>query len=64
MSVDNMTGYEDDYDDALVWAIEEVINEIHRIKELEADQQEVLYYNLFNQDMLEAYQQYQKDLEQ
>jgi len=59
-----MTGYEDDYDEALVWAIEEVINEIHRIKELEADRQEMLYYYLFNQEILEAYEQYKEDLRQ
>lgn len=63
MSIDNMTGYEDDYDEALVWAIEEVINEIHRIKELEAESQEMLYYYLFNEQMMNAYEQYQKDLE-
>mgnify|MGYP000023511537 FL=1 len=63
MSIDNMTGVEDDYDEALVWAIEEVINEIHRIKELEAESQEMLYYYLFNEQMMNAYEQYQKDLE-
>lgn len=63
MSIDNMTGVEDDYDAAIVWAIEEVINEIHRIKELEAESQEMLYYYLFNEQMMNAYEQYQKDLE-
>ena len=63
MSIDNMTGVEDDYDAAIVWAIEEVINEIHRIKELEAESQEMLYYYLLNEQMMSAYEQYQKDLE-
>lgn len=62
MSIDNMTGYEDDYDEALKWAIEEVINEIHRIKELEGDRQEMIYYHLFNQEVLEAYEQYKEEL--
>lgn len=62
MSIDNMTGYEDDYDEALKWGIEEVINEIHRIKELEQDRQESVYFALFDQEILEAYERYKEEL--
>ena len=54
--------YDDDYDDALKYCIEEIINEIHRIKELEFDRVDAVCYALFKQDIEEKYQQYMDEI--
>lgn len=62
--IDPQTGCDDHYDEAIKWCIEEVINEIHRIKELEADRVEALYYALFSQEVEQAYEKYLEELQQ
>lgn len=62
--IDPQTGYDDDYDEAIKWCIEEVINEIHRIKELDSLAVEEVYYVLFNQEVEEAYNKYLEELQQ
>ena len=54
-------GYDDNYDEALKWAIDEVINNIHFIKDMEDDVIDSIYYTLFNQEMVESYQEYVED---
>ena len=53
--------YEDYYDDALKWAIEEIINNIHFIKDREDDVIDSIYYTLFDQEMVESYYEYTED---
>jgi len=54
--------YDDDmYDEAIKWCIEEIINEIHRINELDSYAVEEVYYTLFNQDVEQAYNAYLKE---
>ena len=54
--------YDDDmYDEAIKWCIEEIINEIHRINELNSYAVEEVYYTLFNQDVEQAYDNYLKE---
>lgn len=60
--IDRETGCNDDYDAALRWSIEEIINEIHRIKELETGRLENVYYSIFGKDIEVAYQEYLKEL--
>lgn len=56
--------YDDDmYDEAIKWCIEEIINEIHRINELDSLCVQEIYYTLFNQEMEEAYNAYLKECE-
>ena len=56
--------YDDDmYDEAIKWCIEEIINEIHRINELDSYAVEEVYYTLFNQDVEAAYNAYLKECE-
>ena len=62
--IDQQTGYDDDYDEALKYVIEEIINEIHRVHELEFDRVESICYALFQQDIEEKYQQYVQELGQ
>ena len=62
--IDPQTGYDDDYDEAIKWCIEEVINEIHRIKELDSLAVEEVYYTLFNKEVEEAYNNYLQELQQ
>jgi hypothetical protein len=62
--IDQQTGCNDDYDAALQHCIEEIINEIHRVKELEADSVESIYYSIFGKDIEKAYQEYLKELAQ
>lgn len=56
-----MTDYNDEYDDALKYVIEEIINEIHRVHELEFDRVESICYALFKQDIEEKYEQYRAE---
>lgn len=60
---DKETGYDDDYDEAIKWAIEEVSNEIHRLKELDSLCVQEIYYTLFSQEVEDAYSKYLKELE-
>ena len=62
--IDPQTGYDDEYDEAIKWAIEEVSNEIHRLKELDSLCVQEIYYTLFNQEVEEAYSKYLKELQQ
>jgi len=56
--------YDDDmYDEAIKWCIEEIINEIHRINELDSYAVGEVYYTLFNQDVEQAYNAYLKECE-
>jgi hypothetical protein len=58
---DPQTGCDDGYDEAIKWCIEEVIGEIHRIKELDKLSVEAVYYALFNQEVEEAYKEYLRE---
>jgi hypothetical protein len=60
--IDPQTGCDDDYDEAIQWCIEEISNEIHRIKELDSLAVEEIYYVLFNQEVEEAYSNYLEEL--
>jgi O-acetyl-ADP-ribose deacetylase (regulator of RNase III) len=60
--IDKETGVDDDYDEAIKWCIEEISNEIHRIKELDSLAVEEIYYVLFNQEVEEAYNNYLEEL--
>jgi rhamnogalacturonyl hydrolase YesR len=62
--IDKETGYDDEYDEAIKWCIEEISNENHRIKELDSLAVEEIYYTLFNQEVEEAYSNYVKELGQ
>ena len=58
MKVDPQTGYDDDYDEALQFCINEIIEEIHRIKELDNLSVENVYYAIFGKEIEERYQEY------
>lgn len=58
MSIDNETGCDDDYDEALKFCIAEIISEIHRVKELEQDAVETIYESIFKQTIESRYQEY------
>jgi len=62
--IDPQTGCDDHYDEAIKWCIEEISNEIHRIKELDSLAVEEVYYTLFNQEAEEAYSKYLEELKQ
>jgi hypothetical protein len=56
--IDKETGYDDEYDESIKWCIEEISNEIHRIKELDSLAVQEIYYTIFNQDVEVAYSKY------
>lgn len=56
--IDKETGYDDMYDESIKWCIEEISNEIHRIKELDSLAVQEIYYTLFNQEVEVAYSKY------
>lgn len=60
--IDKETGVDDDYDESIKWCIEEISNEIHRIKELDSLAVEEIYYTLFNKEVEEAYSKYLEEL--
>lgn len=60
--IDKETGVDDDYDESIKWCIEEISNEIHRIKELDSLAVKEIYYTLFNQEVEEAYSKYLEEL--
>jgi len=58
---DPETGHDDGYDEALKWCIEQIVDEIHRINELDSYVVEEVYYTIFNKDFEEAYLEYIKE---
>jgi len=64
MSIDKETGCDDDYDEALKFCIDEIINEIHRIKELESLTVEEIYYAIFNKEIEQRYNEYLNELKE
>jgi len=64
MAVDKETGYDDDYDEALKFCIEEIIEEIHRVKELDRLAVESIYHSLFGQEIEQRYQEYLNELKE
>ena len=64
MAIDQQTGYDDDYDEALKFCIEEIIEEIHRVKELDKLAVESIYFSLFGQEIEQRYQEYQNSLKE
>ena len=59
--IDPETGYDDEYDESIKCGIEEIINEIHRINELDSLAVEEVYYVLFNKEVEAAYKEYLKE---
>lgn len=64
MKVDPQTGCDDDYDEALQFCINEIIEEIHRVKELDKLSVESVYYSIFGKDIEARYQEYLQELGQ
>lgn len=62
--IDQQTGYDDEYDEALKFCIDEIINEIHRIKELESLTVEEIYYAIFNKEIEQRYAEYLRELKE
>jgi len=62
--IDPQTGCDDDYDEALQFCIEEIIEEIHRVKELDNLSVESIYYSMFGQEIEQRYQEYQNSLKE
>lgn len=64
MKADPQTGCDDQYDEALQFCINEIIEEIHRVKELDNLSVESVYYSIFGKDIEERYQEYLQELGQ
>lgn len=62
--IDQQTGCDDNYDEALQFCIEEIIEEIHRVKELDKLSVESIYYSIFGQEIEQRYQEYQNSLKE
>jgi len=62
--IDPQTGCDDNYDEALQFCIEEIIEEIHRVKELDNLSVESIYYSMFGQEIEQRYQEYQTSLKE
>ena len=62
--IDPQTGCDDNYDEALKFCIEEIIEEIHRVKELDKLAVESIYYSMFGQEIEQRYQEYQNSLKE
>ena len=58
MKVDSQTGCDDQYDEAIKFCINEIIEEIHRIKELDHYAVGDVYELIFNQNVESRYQEY------
>ncbi len=58
---DPQTGCDDGYDEALKFCIDEIIEEIHRVKELDSMRVENIYYSMFSKEINERYQEYLND---
>ena len=61
--IDPQTGCDDDYDEALQFCINEIIEEIHRIKELDNLAVESVYYSMFGKEIEQRYQEYLQELQ-
>ena len=64
MTIDKQTGCDDHYDEALKFCIDEIIEEIHRVKELESLKVETIYYTIFNKEIEERYNEYLNELKE
>jgi len=64
MTVDPQTGCDDDYNEALKFCINEIIEEIHRIKELDNLSVENVYYSIFGKEIEARYQEYLTELKE
>lgn len=62
--IDPQTGCDDQYDEALQFCINEIIEEIHRIRELDNLAVESVYYWIFDKDIEVRYQEYLQELGQ
>ncbi len=62
--IDPQTGCDDQYDEALKFCIDEIIEEIHRVKELDKLSVESVYYSIFGKDIEDRYQEYLQELGQ
>ena len=60
--LDQQTGCDDDYDAALKFCINEIIEEIHRVKELDNLAVESVYHSIFGKEIEPRYQEYLKEL--
>ena len=58
MPVDSQTGCDDQYDEAIKFCINEIIEEIHRIKELDSYSVGAVYEIIFKQEVESRYQEY------
>jgi len=59
--IDPVTGCDDDYDEALKFCINEIIEEIHRVKELDSMRVESIYHSIFGKDIEARWQEYLDD---
>ena len=64
MTIDKQTGCDDQYDEALKFCIDEIIEEIHRVKELDNLAVENIYYSMFGQEIELRYQEYLNGLKE
>lgn len=64
MSIDKETGCDDHYDEALKFCIDEIIEEIHRVKELDRMRVETVYYAMFNKEIEQRYNEYLNELKE
>ena len=68
MSIDPQTGYDDDYDEAIKWVIQGVVDAIHEKASFSNEQWEALYHTVFQydtphfQEIQEVYQSYLDDM--
>ena len=62
--IDSQTGCDDDYDAALKFCIEDIIEEIHRVKELDRLAVESVYYSIFGKEIEQRYQEYLNELKE
>jgi hypothetical protein len=62
--IDPQTGCDDDYDAALKFCIEEIIEEIHRVKELDRLAVESIYHSIFGKEIEQRYQEYLNSLKE
>lgn len=58
MKVDSQTGCDDQYDEAIKFCINEIIEEIHRVKELDSYAVGDVYELIFKQKVESRYQEY------
>lgn len=62
--LDQQTGCDDDYDAALQFCINEIIEEIHRVKELDNLAVESVYHSIFGKEIEQRYQEYLNSLKE